>query len=368
MASIEGKVPRIYVAATRQNDGKTAVSLGLMCLLRRVYSRVAYMKPVGQQYRLVRGQKIDKDAVLMSQIFSLTDDLCDMSPIAIPRGFTESYIENPNRAELEGRVTKAFENLERNNDFVLIEGTGHAGVGSVFDLSNAHVAKLLNAKVILVSCGGIGKPIDEICLNQAQFQQMGVEVLGVIVNKIAEDKYEKTQSILQKGLQQKGIEYLGGIPFDQLLSYPMVSELFDDLGGTLLSGERGMDKVVEQFIIGDFVAGDAAGIIRGKTLLIVPGNRDDLISAAMSVPQGRSKGFEISGVVASYGKRPDQTIIDLFEKVGIPLILVEEDSFSVASKISTMVFKVRPGDTEKVSETELLIDKFIDVRRISKLL
>ncbi|MCH7505644.1 AAA family ATPase, partial [PVC group bacterium] len=322
---------RIYIAATRQNDGKTAVSLGLMCLLRKVYNQVGYMKPVGQQYRLIKGQKIDKDAILMKNIFSLEDKLTDMSPIAIPRGFTEKYIKKPNHKKLVKKVNKAFGVLEKNNDFIVIEGTGHAGVGSVFDMSNAAVAKLLNSKVILVSCGGIGRPIDEICLNRTQFEKEGVEFLGVVINKIALKKYDKTYDVLQKGLAHKGIELLGGIPFDKILSYPTISQLFDDLGGTLLAGEEGMQKIVEHFIIGDIVAHDALGIFSGQTLLIVPGNRDDLILAAMSGPLfGITRRFQISGVVATYNKRPNARMIDLFKKSDTPLILVEEDSFSVA--------------------------------------
>ena len=51
-------------------------------------------------------------------------------------------------------------------------------------LSNAQVAKMLNAKVIIVASGGIGRPIDEISLNKALFEKVGVDILGVIINKV----------------------------------------------------------------------------------------------------------------------------------------------------------------------------------------
>ncbi|NBV84081.1 hypothetical protein EBR57_08180, partial [bacterium] len=53
---------KVFVAATRQNDGKTMVSLGLFNAFQKRFKDVAYMKPVGQQYRVVDGKKIDKDA------------------------------------------------------------------------------------------------------------------------------------------------------------------------------------------------------------------------------------------------------------------------------------------------------------------
>src|SRR4030042_1605051 len=163
----------VYIAATRQNDGKTIVSLGLLSVLRKRVKNVAYMKPVGQQYHIIDGKMIDKDAVLIQKIFNFKSKLSDMSPIAIPQGFTEDYILRGNRSLLIERVRRSYNRLSRKSDFVLIEGTGHAGVGAVFDMSNSEVAALLGAKVIIVSGGGIGRPIDEILLNPAKFNLWG---------------------------------------------------------------------------------------------------------------------------------------------------------------------------------------------------
>src|SRR6187397_748740 len=127
--------PRVFIAATRQNDGKTTTSLGLIAALQKEFPRIGYIKPVGQRFVEIEEQKIDEDTVLMDSVYSMNCPLVDMSPIAVEP------------------------------DFVLCEGSGHAGVGSVFDLSNAQVARTLEAKVIIVTQGGIGKPIDEVALN-----------------------------------------------------------------------------------------------------------------------------------------------------------------------------------------------------------
>ena len=67
---------------------------------------------------------------------------------------------------------------------LLIEGTGHAGVGAVIGLSNAVVASMLGAPAMIISEGGVGRPIDEIVLNASLFAAHGVEVAGAIVNKV----------------------------------------------------------------------------------------------------------------------------------------------------------------------------------------
>jgi BioD-like phosphotransacetylase family protein len=134
--------PRVFVAATRQNDGKTTTSLGLLAALERRYGRVGYIKPVGQRFVEIDEQKIDEDSVLMNHVFRLNCPLVDMSPIAVEPDFTRRYLQNANLDSLIKRIHKAFDRVAWEKQFVLIEGTGHAGVGSVFDLSNAAVAKL----------------------------------------------------------------------------------------------------------------------------------------------------------------------------------------------------------------------------------
>ena len=119
--------PNVFIGATRQNDGKTSVSLGLLNSLQKRFGNVAYMKPVGQQYKIVNGLKIDKDAVLFKEVYGLEHPLESMSPIAVEEGFTQSYLLNPNVSILQERIHNAYQNLANNSDFALIEGTGHGG-------------------------------------------------------------------------------------------------------------------------------------------------------------------------------------------------------------------------------------------------
>src|SRR5258706_11690289 len=167
--------PRVFIAATRQNDGKTTASLGLIAALQQRYPRVGYIKPVGQRVVEIEEQKIDDGTVLMDSVYRLNCPLVDMSPIAVEPDFTRKYLQSANNEALVKRIKKAFDRVAWEKDFVLCEGSGHAGVGSVFDLSNARVAKILKSKVIIISQGGIGRPIDEIALSQALFEKEGVQ-------------------------------------------------------------------------------------------------------------------------------------------------------------------------------------------------
>src|SRR5271165_2362929 len=198
--------PRVFIAATRQNDGKTTASLGLIAAFQNFYGRIGYIKPVGQRFVEIEEQKIDEDTVLMDSVFRLNCPLVDMSPIAVEPDFTRKYLESANNEALVKKIQKAFDRVAWEKEIVLCEGSGHAGVGSVFDLSNAQVAKTLGAKVIIVTQGGIGRPIDEVCLNQALFEKEGVEIIGVIVNKVLEEKIPEIARFVGRGLKRKGLD------------------------------------------------------------------------------------------------------------------------------------------------------------------
>lgn len=355
----------LYVAATRQNDGKTAVSLGLLKVLSQRFENIGYMKPIGQQYQVIDNKKIDKDAVLMHRIFNFNDNLSNVSPIAVPSGFTEKYIQQGKRPVLVEKVKRAYAQLKKVHDFVLIEGTGHAGVGSVFDMSNAQVASLLKAKVLLVCGGGIGRPIDEVMLNYPTFSTEGVDVIGVIVNKVRKDKYKKIKKLATKGLARKGLDVLGCIPFEDVLSNPTVLELLEDLNGDLVCGDTALNRRVESFVIGDMMPYDVSSYLSGGSLLITPGNREGLIYAALSDwVLGVGTNYLISGIIATHNKKPNKKVIDVIKKINIPLIIVKEDSFETASRISRAIFKVRAEDYEKINKTEALIREYVDIDRL----
>lgn len=360
---------KVYIAATRQNDGKTVLSLGLLHALGKKVKTIGYMKPVGQQYLVVEGNKIDKDVVLMSRIYGLKDTLVDMSPIAIPAGFTERYIKHPRKKSLHSRVIKSFQKISRGKELVLVEGTGHAGVGSVFDLSNAEVARLLGAKVILVSLGGVGRPIDEILLNKAMFDQAGVEILGVIINKVQKDKYEKVDTLVRKSLGSRGIEVLGMVPFDPVLSSPTIGEILHEIDGKLLWGRKKLDETAGKYVVGAMPISTALDYFRGRYFLITPGNREDLILAALTQSlAGTATETALSGIVITGGIIPHKNILDLVRKTEFPLILVEEDTYNIISKITSLQFKIKAGDSEKVRETQKLVEEYVDTDLIFSLL
>jgi len=360
---------QVFVAATRQNDGKTLVSLGLFHALLQRYPNMGYMKPVGQQYRVINGEKIDKDAALIYHSYGLADNLKLMSPIAVPSGFTRQFIDGESESDtLVNKILSAKEHLSDGKSCMLYEGTGHAGVGSVFGLSNATVAKALNTSVILVTLGGIGRTIDEFMLNKACFDQQGVQVSGVIVNKVLPEKYDDVEPVIRRGFDRLGIPVFGVIPMKSMLSWPSVMALQKDLNATWLSdSEAGLLNCVEHFVIGDMQPHDALHVIKPNTVLIVPGNREGLILAAL-FDSLYDHQHRLSGIIFTNSVSPEQKVLDLIKRTNIPLLQVDEDSFSVATRINKMIFKVYDKESHKIKAAQDLVEQYVDLDAVCAIL
>ncbi len=357
------QTPRVFIAATRQNDGKTTTSLGLIATLQKYYPRIGYIKPVGQRFVEIEEQKIDEDTVLMDSVFSLNCPLVDMSPIAVEPDFTRKYLESSNNDALVRKIQKAFDRVAWEKDFVLCEGSGHAGVGSVFDLSNAQVAKTLGAKVIIVTQGGIGKPIDELALNQALFEKEGVEIIGVILNKVLHDKLDFIRDFAKRGLKRKGLELLGVIPHEEVLSSPTVGLIAEELRTERLNQANGFQNLVEDVAVGAMGAHNAMGFFKRGMLLITPGDREDIILADCTSLDGHAPDT-MAGIVLTGNLRPSNSVLRVIKAMPIPVLLSPEDSYQVASKVHDLTVKTRPGDSRKITLIRDLIAKNVDVKKI----
>ena len=351
----------IYIAATMQNDGKTTLSLGLITAFKRKFKKVGFIKPIGQRYLIEQGYKVDEDSVLIERICGVKCKLKDMSPVAIERGFTEKYILHGKREKLISQITGSFNRISKNKNLVVIEGTGHAGVGSVLDCSNAQVAKLLNSKVILISSGGIGRPIDEIMLNMALFEKEGVEVIGVIVNKVHPEKYKKISRLVRLGLKKKGLPVLGVMPYQPILAKPTIQQILEEMKIKLLCGQSRLKQSVGNVIVAAMEPHEALKYIKDKSLVITPGDREDIL---LSVLARGNKNIRVSGIVLSGGIIPHQSVLDLMKEANIPVLLAQEDTYRVAAAVHDLTIKIRPEDKEKIRLVSRMVEEYIDLPAI----
>ena len=357
---------RIFVAATRMNDGKTTACLGLFAALQHLYPRVGFIKPVGQRYVEVEGLKVDEDSYLLDMIYNVHVPIESMSPITIDPTFTRRFLSNPEEiyAQLVDKICRAFDRVSWEKDFTLIEGTGHAGVGSVFELSNARVARLLDAKVILVCPGGIGRPVDEIALNKALFDKVGVEIIGAILNKVEADKIPQVAHYAGLGLARLGVPLLGVLPVQKMLSAPNLSQVAEEIGGRWLNARvTGVHERILRVVVGAMTAKGIIDHLQPGNLLITPGDRDDVILAAISATS-ISGTKAIAGIILTNDILPHPKLLELLAQTDLPVIAAREDAYTITSKIHNMTVKTQPQDTDKIPVIKQLVTEHVDLNKL----
>ena len=377
----------LYLAATGMNRGKTTVALGLLQALHERGLNIGFTKPVGQRYEVVDGVPADEDAILMRAAMHLDDPLADMSPVHIPRGFTKSYIRGEVKSDLPERIRGAYAQLAQKHDLLLVEGTGHAGVGSVIGLSNAVVAHMLGAPAAIVAEAGVGRPIDEIVLNRALFARHGVEVVGAIVNKVDADAHPTLPDILRDGLAKHGIDLLGLLPYRPLLSNPTLSMLLEQLKGEVLSWSDDLDRAIEHVAIGAMQPRHLIERVGPGSLLIVPGDRTDVIHAVVAANRAARQGserrgifarrlqvfgrpsvdearVELAGMVLTGGYRPRPRDLEAIQYEKMFALLVDLDTYEAASQVHDLLVKTHPADHEKIELTRQLVSAHLDIDRV----
>ena len=351
---------RIFVAATRMNDGKTTTCLGLTAALQTMGLHVGYIKPIAQRVVMSGEDQVDEDTLLIDGLFDLDIPITAMSPVAIGPDFTKQYLENPDviGPQLQDRICRAFDRTAYGKDIVVVEGSGHAGVGSVFGASNADNARVLGSKALIVAGGGIGKPIDEIALNKALFDKAGVEVVGAILNKVMPDKLEFIRDFAGRGLRKLGVPLLGVVPLQDTLIYPNLDQVADETKARWIHQPPGFRRV-RRVVIGAMSARRSAEYMRTPgTLVIVPGDREDLLDAFLA-----SSGAQaLSGVIFSNGLLPNDDIVRRLKEAGIPLAAVEAESFAVTARINNMSVKTMQQDADKIPIIEKMISESVDIQ------
>lgn len=359
------KYKNIYVAASSQHVGKTTSTLGLVSAFMKKGLKVGYCKPVGQKFLDINNLIVDKDTVLFADLihFDLIPEY--HSPIILGKGATEKYLDYPDQYNLENILGEARRYMSNNNDITVYEGTGHPGVGSVAGLSNAHVAKLLDAGVVMVVEGGIGSTIDMLNMCSAIFRENDVPIIGVIINKVREEKIGKVTEYVGKWLKRNDLPLLGVIPYDQTLAYPLIRSITNSVDGTIIYNSDSDNNKVSGILAGSLI-----------DLEKLQKNSDQLLVVATKALNGAIKKIDsleklnnievtsLSGIVATGQGTIDSSTLQYIEENNLPLIRTHLDTYGCVVKISKIEVKINRKTPWKVKKAIQLIEDHVNLESI----
>ena len=375
----------IYISGAHQHSGKTVTSIGLLSLLSKIYpsEELGYIKPVGQQViKLEDGTTIDKDAQIIDKFSKIPAlDLKIISPVQFPSTFTREYLDSDMQVTLTQNLSDNIKNalsFLNNKKYIIAEGTGHPGVGSIVGLSNAVVSNMIGADIIYISDGGIGKAIDRMEVDLSYFRHMGSRLKGIIFNKVIEDKIPTMKKYITEDLINKRfrsqpelpVSILGFLPRVRTILNPsmnllrkrfknhkIIGDIKDSLWHKPVNNIKILSLVSEVMDLDELI--DPGDIV---LIAIMSRNRRSRILKYAAKMKGRLGGLILtSAKMYTLSSEIENMILD----VGIPAFVVEEDTAG-AEEILLDGYantKLQIYDEKKVSEVKELFEKHIDFQK-----
>lgn len=360
---------KLFIAATGQNTGKTTISLSLVHLARKKYQRVGFIKPLGPKPSELNGIIVDKDAALISQVFGLGRDLRRMSPIVLFPDSTRKVLKGEiDPAVLEQEMLQAFRELDEKCDYLIIEGSGHPGVGSVLNLSNARIASLLGAKVLMVTGGGIGNVVDNVYMNKALFDREGVEVRAIMANKLIPEKRDSTLEYLRLAFAQESFAMLGGFNYQPVLANPTLRRVSKILALEIQGSKRESKRIIHHLQIGAPSTQRVTELLRDSSLVIVTSSRDELLVTLANMYQIPEYRQNIVGLLIPGLQKISPITQQILDRSRIPYLRTNRNTTGQLYRaINEDVYKLLAEDTEKIDMIRKLSGTRIDFDELDRL-
>jgi BioD-like phosphotransacetylase family protein len=351
----------LYIAGAGKDAGKTTLCLGLLQEFRkRLPEGVAFTKPLGQKTTLVEGEQVGQDSWFVDRALSLGLSLEKSAPFSAGSGAAARYIKLGEPSDLPGRIRRAYKTLGKKGRMVLVEGTGHPGVGSVFDMSNARVAKILGTPVILILEGGVGSTIDSFNLCASMFQHYDVPLLGVVVNRIIPSKMESVKALLGKWFAEREIPVFGYIPYEESIATPSLGMIQRVLGAEqVVTLAPSAGAAVTGHITAFGSSEEVLRHVRNSpwSSLLVDYSRPDVLDALVVAKLSGESG---PGAVIVCGGEPDRRRKEAFKTTGIPLFFTVHGLEKSSGRLSQKIFKVEPHEEGKIRRIMELIATHVD--------
>jgi dethiobiotin synthetase len=332
------------------------------------------MKPVGQHHVTVGEMSFDTDCQLAKEHFGLHCSYRDMSPVLMPRGYTKRFIDGRIDPKLqEARMLDAWERLSASHPNVVVEGTGHMGVGSIVGLDNGRVASLLGLDVILVCEGGLGSAFDELAMNVAVAQAHKVRLRGVILNKVRPNKAPMLRDYFARALEPLGVPLAGLVPYEPVLSCPAMVDFTRLFGVEFISGEahqmRHCDAV--QLVSADatrFQERLANGGYKDK-LLVIHGSRMDVVEAVIRHYEvlrdeglypydGFQGGIIFTGTDRSWA--PTEAVLAKLRESNVPTLHAPLETTDAIERIQSYTSKLNATDRDRTNAAIKHMEGHID--------
>ena len=379
-----------YISPTAQNSGLTSVCLGLVRALDEIGVRVGFFKPISHSNTSTPDSSIHF-AKALSNI---------SCPQAITLAQAQALISKGKKSQLLENIIQNFYIAKQNYDLIIIEGVVPEVDEAYTQQLNADIANSLDSEIILLTPITVAdNTLNEEALTThlelafGSFSTTQKNIIGCILNKVgssvnleksddlihitktsntsnALNSYSPTDYSKLKPFSD-GLKLIGQIPLTPSLQFPRVIDIAMALDLSTQNSFNNNELLKERRVASISICArrveNLVSELKPGTLLITPGDRNDILLAACMATQN---GTPLAGIILTGNFQPNPDIISLCRpalSAGLPIFSTKFDTFETAVKLSKLNDKVPLDDVERINNVVTAISENIDTRWLKKI-
>ena len=355
----------LYISTTEAGSGKALISLGIIELILRKTSKVAFFRPV---IRKQPGDKQDEDINLILTYFALNQEY--QQAFGLYTDEVQELISRSNYDEVLDKIIAKYKLLEQNYDFILCEGSDYLGQVSAFEFDlNTEIAKNLGCPILIVGNADrrtIEEAIAPVKISLKSYLARECQVIGIVFNKANPELLEKLPIALENKFGNSNY-LLSVIPYEPKLSSPRVREIAQQLNAEVLYGHNRLDNLVLDYVIGAMRLEHAITRLKENSLVITPGDRSDMIVGLLQAHQS-VKYPHLSGILLSGDMQPEASIRKLIDGLydPIPILSVPTNTYETSELIKQVHISLVANDRAKITLSIHLFDDYVNLSRLEE--
>jgi BioD-like phosphotransacetylase family protein len=331
-----------------ESAGKTTLCAGIGSHLLEHGKQVGFFMPV-QLVENGNGHE-HRDAGFLSEVLGLTQPIRQLLPVQMTRDeLWKALTEDTD--DFTRTIKKAYSQISRGKDIVIMEGPGGLTVDNVSTLACYRIVEDLDAKVVIAL--QYSPNLAPSILTRVA-QELGSRLIGIIINYVPESNIEAVRRNLTAMFMEAGIKVLGTFPETRSLLGVKVNDLAEILNGELFPCSGETDEIIENVMLGAMTFDSGVEYFNRKQnkAVVIRGERADMQLAALETS---TRCLILTGNV-----RPLPAVVSQAENKRVPLIVVQKGTSDTVTDIERAFIEAAFDSSNKLDKFREILNEYMD--------
>jgi phosphate acetyltransferase len=348
----------LYITGAEPGSGKSAIVLAMMEMLSGITDRLGVFRPV------VSTAETDRLLDLISRRYLPEQPREDLYGCTFETA--RRLLSADRYDELLKLIMDRFSALRQRCDHVVCIGTDYSSAGGALEFDfNIDLANNLGCLIMPVVRGknrdaqGVA---DATYAFHKSLQEHGCDIAAIIINRVAENQVEATCSRARESFTNGPPVYV--VREEDSLGKPTIGDIAEALAARhYYVGAESLNREISNFKVAAMELPDFLTHIEDGSLIITPGDRADIVlGSLLSYPSTTCP--QIAGLLLTGGLEPAESVQQLIQGLGtppVPILGVELDTFTTATRITAVEAALASGNERKIATALGIVENSVDL-------